>query len=259
MEPVQLSQINYTPLDIGHPKRPSKFKSFVLLSCAFLIGNLIGLVIFIARTNQNTVHLTSSVKAAVNNEDSRPDTIQIVKTSSSSAKLDPHSPDIYGTTMKFTSYKLGVTFNYLTHWWKKADSFEDKSTDVFVSRSMNKVCIAYTVSTKVENCENGQYILLFKKHTETSLKQAVEEGLLKDSNKDCIINTYKSGDKEFAEVVSLTSRCPETYTKKSVQRYFQYDSQFPDRFVFVSLSQRPILADTNYSTWEKTLTLFGSN
>lgn len=253
MESNQFSQ-NYTPLKINSPRR--RFPFLVILLFAFFIGNIIGLIIFVIRIKQNSSGLTSSVKAAVN-EDSRPDTVQIIGTSSTSSKLDPQEPDIYGTTMKFTSYKLGITFNYLTHWWKKIDSIGNKPTDIFISRTLNKVCLAYSIPSSGANCSNGQYFLMLKKDVKASLKKTVEEDLLKKSS-DCAVNTYKSGEKEIAEVVPLTDKCSEEYSKKSVQRYFQYDSNFPDRFVFVSLSQYPILADTNYNTWEKTLTFFNS-
>jgi hypothetical protein len=146
----------------------------------------------------------------------------------------------------------------LTHWWKKTDSIEDKPADVFISRSLNKVCIAYSIPNKGENCAGGQYLLMLKKDVKTSFKETIEENLLENNTRDCIVNTHKSGEKEIAEVIPLTDKCPEAYSKKSVQRYFQYDSKFPDRFVFVSLSQHPILADTNYNTWEKTLLFFDS-
>jgi len=145
----------------------------------------------------------------------------------------------------------------LTHWWRKKDSIENKPVDVFISRSMNKVCIAYSIPNSGENCTSGQYLLMLKKDPQASLKKTVEEDLL-GKNTDCVVSTSKSGVKEIAEVVALTDKCPESYSKKSVQRYFQYDSTFPDRFVFVSLSQYPILADTNYNTWEKTLMFFNS-
>lgn len=253
MEPDQFSQ-NYTPLKTTHAKKPFPF--LILLLCAFFIGNVIGLIIFVTRVDHSSSTLTYSVKAAVN-EDSRLDTIQIIGTSSTSYKSDPQEPDIYGATMKFTSYKLGVAFNYLTHLWKKTDSIENKPTDVFISRSLNKVCLTYNIPNSSENCSSGQYFLMLKKDPQTSLKKTVEEEVLK-KNSNCAVNTYKSGEKEIAEVVPLTNKCPEEYSKKRVQRYFQYDSKFPDRFVFVSLSQYPILADTNYNTWEKTLTLFDS-
>ncbi len=252
MIPKQLSQINYTPLNMNHPKRLSKL--LILLPCIFFSVDIILLKIYITKRNQSSPRLTSSVKAVIN-EDTRPDTIQIIKTSSTSSKLNSQEPDIYGTTMQFTSYKLGLRFYYLTHWWKKTDFIEDRPIDVFVSRNANKVCI-YSISSNSANCVGGQYILFFKKDIKISFKKTIEEELLKNNSKDCVINTHKSGDKEIAEIVPLTDKCSEIYSKKNIDRYFQYDSKFSDRFVFVSLSEHPILADTNYNTWEKTLVFF---
>jgi len=248
----QLSQINYTPLNINRPKRLNQL--LVLLTSIFFIVDMIILTNYITKVNQSSSRLKSSVKAAII-EDTRPDTIQIIKTSSTSSKLNSQEPDIYGTTMQFTSYKLGLRFYYLTHWWKKTDFIEDRPTDVFVSRNANKVCI-HSIPSNSANCIGGQYILFFKKNVKTPFKKIIEEDLLKNNSKDCVINTHKSGDKEIAEVVPLTDKCSEIYSKKSVDRYFQYDSRFPDRFVFVSLNEHPILADTNYNTWEKTLVFF---
>lgn len=253
MGPNQSSQINYTPLNIDRSKKPVRL--LVLLSIAFFIGNIIGLTIYVAKINQNSSRITSSAKASVN-EDIRPDFIQILGTSSSDSKLNPQEPDIYGTNMRFTSYKLGIAFNYLTHWWKKKDSIEDSPTDVFISRNINKVCISYNLLNSGGNCTGGQYVLMLKKKAGTSLKITIEEELLKNSQNNCTVKTHISGEKEIAEVIPLSDNCPETYSKKSVDRYFLYDNKFPDRFAFISLGQHPILADTNYNTWEKTLTFF---
>jgi len=109
MEPNQSSPINYTALKLNHLHPKKKLPFLVLFSCAFFIGNAIGLIFFVTRVNQKSSGMTSSVKAAVN-EDSRPDAVQIIATSSStSSKLKPQEPDIYGTTMKFTSYRLGIS------------------------------------------------------------------------------------------------------------------------------------------------------
>lgn len=246
----QLSQINYTPLKINRPRKLNQL--FILLMSIFFI--LMILTNYLTKKNQSSSRLTSSVKA-VTVEDPRLDTIEIIKTASTSSKLNSQEPDIYGTTMQFTSYKLGLKFYYLTHWWKKTDFIEDKPIDVFVSRNVNKVCIQ-SIPNNSENCTGGQYILLFKKDVKIPFKKIIEEDLLKNNVKDCVINIHKSGDKEIAEVVPLTDKCSEIYNKRIKDRYFQYDSRFPDKFVFVSLSQHPIFADTNYNTWEMTLELF---
>lgn len=246
----QLSQINYTPLKMNHPRKLNQL--FILLMSIFFI--LMILTNYLTKKNQSSSRLTSSVKA-VTVEDTRLDTIEIIKTASTSSKLDSQEPDIYGTTMQFTSYKLGLKFYYLTNWWKKTNSIEDRPIDVFVSRNVNRVCIQSILSNS-KNCTGGQYVLLFKKDVKIPFKQIIEEDLLKNKSKDCVINTHKSGDKEIAEIIPLTDKCSEIYSKKNENRYFQYDSRFPDRFVFVSLSQHPIFADTNYNTWEITLELF---
>lgn len=253
MENNQATELNYTPLKIGRPKRPIRL--LVLLIIAFFIGNIIGLIIFVTKVNQSASKITSPVKASVN-KDARPDFTQILGTSSSDSKLDPQEPDIYGTKMRFTSYKLGISFNYLTHWWKKKDSIEDSPTDVFISRNINKVCISYNLLNSGGNCTGGQYVLMLKKKAETSLKMTIEEELLKNSQNNCTVKTHISGEKEIAEVIPLSDNCPETYSKRSVDKYFLYDNKFPDRFAFISLGQHPILADTDYNTWEKTLTFF---
>jgi hypothetical protein len=215
-----------------------------------------GLAIYITKINQSPQRLTSSVKAVISKENIKADTIQIIKTSSSSSMLNLQESNMQGITMQFISYKLGLKFNYLTHWWRKTDSIEDRPTDVFVSRSTNKVCITHTISNSSENCIGDQYILYFKKDIKTPFNKTIEEDLLKKDTTDCKININKSGNKEIAEIVPLTDKCTEIYSKRSLNRYFQYDSRFPDRFVFVNLGQEPIFADTNHTTWEMTLELF---
>lgn len=227
----------------------------ILFCCIFFLADIVGLIFYITKVNQRSSQAPTSVKAAVN-ENKQPDTIQVIQTSVTSSFPYLQQPDIYGTTMQFTSYQLGLRFYYLTHWWRKTDSIEDKPTDVYISRSTNKVCLLYNIPSTSENCIGGQYLLFFKKDVKTPFKEIIEKDILNNNSKDCVVNTRKSGDKEIAEIVPLTDKCPETYSKMGVDRYFQYDSRFPDRFVFVSLGQQPIFGGTNNITWEKTLELF---
>lgn len=231
-------------------------KSLIILSTILFFGNIIRLLVFYINLNKVPIESKPTIKTNISKKAVFPDIIKTIQNTSPTSKIDQQKSDLYGTTMQFTSNTLGLKFNYLTHWWQKTDSIEDKPIDIFVSRSTNKVCVARTISDSSDECINGQYVLLFKKDAKISYQKFIELSIL-NNNKDCVVTIYSiRGDKEIAEITSLNDNCPEIYSKKGVNKYFQYDNKFSDRVLFISLDQQPIWADTSKNTWETTLELF---
>ncbi len=246
---------NFTPLDKAYFKKRLRIKALTLF---FIILSIFNIIIwgnyFLFNRNKKKLTTTASAKVMpLINETVKDDKIEIIKTGSTSLKPNPQDQDIFGITMKYTSYKLGITFNYLTHWGKKLNIDEEKYLDVFVTRNQNKVCISYDIGKNNTGCDNGDYIEVINKDPAWSFQKAIENYFLQKNQKSCHVNIYKYSGYEIAKINPGVLECEEEYTKNGMNKYFRYDSKFPNRFVLVSLGKYPALADVNYNTWDKTL------
>jgi hypothetical protein len=155
-------------------------------------------------------------------------------------------------TRKFTSNDLGVTFTYQS---KAADNVVITVTEIG-----NKI---YVHGTK-EAPTSGQSIEVFDKDSKVSIKQAIEQTFLKGiSPQDCFVDIFdpkfnpghpsseinagigypdpdpNNDTPAFAE----PNKCPDEYEETNGIYYFMTDTNYPDRFFFVSIGQYSITSD----------------
>lgn len=187
-------------------------------------------------------------------QSSKPQSAPVIKT------LTTPTPPLNNNIKTYTDQKLGITFNYLT---------KDPSIVVFPITE-NKVCITYD---KTDNdCNNGQYVEVFTKTADQTLKEAIEKQILKGiDQKDCyVINITKEYSKnalpnlEYDMITfpktndnndpfsqSTAIKCPEKYREKNGVSYFMADKNFPTKFAFFNIGQYAIMAGKN-TVWQAT-------
>jgi len=128
-------------------------------------------------------------------------------------------------------------------------------------------CDVEEIENKITVCgDQGQYVEIFEKDSEQTLKEAIEEQFLKDYSSDkCwveeIIREVNPNNYEYATIeypVSTDgdfpwenwSSCP-SYSRSNGISYFMADPQHPDKFTFFSIGQYA-LQTNDKSLWQET-------
>lgn len=163
---------------------------------------------------------------------------------------------------KYTSEKLGISFYYLE---TQPGSIKFKAAEI-----VNKIY----VYQQNFNPESGQFVEVFTKSENDTLKDAVKKRFLANiSEKDCFVNSgaymkeypalYETAIIDYAVPTdtgdqpfwSYGEKCPQDYSKTNGIRYFLEDTNHPDKFVFFSIGQYGIGAslDNNQLLWQHTI------
>jgi len=251
---------NYTPLwivdSVIETEKPIK-RFFASLVFSFFITSIVLTIVvvvylFYSSYKNNFSPASFMVKAAAPINNLKDDKLEIVETSSTKVKPDQNKPDIFGTSMKFTSYEFGITFNYLTNWGYKLNDGEEKSLNVSISKNKNKICLLYDIYKYDENCINGHYIEVLKKDPGKSFKDTLFTSIAKEQI-NCDIKINKVRGYEIAEIDTQNNSCFGNFSKQNKRVIFQYSPLFPDKFILISINKYEILADTNYNLWEDTI------
>lgn len=165
----------------------------------------------------------------------------------------------------FSSTKLGISFRY----GKLADSTQP-SSKINTLETGNKVYV-YEGSMKPET---GQYVEVFTKNPSDSLTEAIKKQLLTgivesdcfvkilndpklpaDFSKATISYPVPTGSQDPA--FTFGEKCPQNYRESNGISYFLADKNHPDKFVFLSIGQYAIPAQTGSTSlnWQDTISL----
>jgi cytoskeletal protein RodZ len=162
---------------------------------------------------------------------------------------------------KYINPQLGISFLYLS-----IDPLDNTAT--FATKEVgNKV---YVYNTKY-SYESGQYVEVFNKNSDLTLKEAINKTFLENYSQDkCVVSTNESSNKypstytlatikvpgEFTDMLDMSERvknCPKIYTQFGGSAFFLMDQQHPDKFVFFSIGQYGIFANEDNTMWEATI------
>ena len=159
---------------------------------------------------------------------------------------------------KYTSPQLGISFLYLSS--SQGSSFKIKEV-------ANKI---YIYDSNYDY-DSGQYVEVFTKESDQTLKQAIEETFLEGYTADkCIAtsspaseeypSTYIQGNitvpGEFTDIEEMALKwqeCPQPYVRTNGISYFLMDGEIPNKFVFFSIGQYAISAGAGDLAWQDTI------
>lgn len=176
-------------------------------------------------------------------------------------------PTISPNSNLFSSDKLGISFLYA-----KLGETGNNSTKVNVREIGNKV---YVYVNNIANAkpESGQYVEVFQKNPTDSLEQAIKKQFLSGiSENDCFIriSTDKNLPSNFTKATIgyplptntneqpafyYGEKCPENYRESNGISYFLADKNNPNKFLYFSIGQYGIGAETsnNSTMWQDTI------
>lgn len=159
---------------------------------------------------------------------------------------------------KYVSPQLGISFLYLS---------SSQESNFKVKEVANKIYI-YDLNY---DYDSGQYVEVFNKELDQTLKQTIEEIFLEGYSIDkCIAtsspapeaypSTYIQGNiavpGEFTDMEEMALKwqeCPQPYVRTNGISYFLMDEDHSDKFVFFSIGQYAILAGSDDLTWQDTI------
>lgn len=161
---------------------------------------------------------------------------------------------------RYVSPKLGISFLF-------AGQVPDVGVKVLVKEVGDKV---YIYGDNMEY-DKGQYVEIFQKDKTQSLKEAIQEKIMKGFSSDkCMITTDNPfsiypvnyeianikvvGNFDDLEKMEIMRKdCP-SYTQSNGMSYFLSDKNHPDKFVFFSIGQYLInKAPTGEGGWQDTI------
>jgi len=161
---------------------------------------------------------------------------------------------------KYVNPELGISFLYLSS--SQGTNFKTKELG-------NKVYL----HNSTHDYDTGQYVEVFEKEVSQTLKQAIEETLLEGySEEKCLASLGElsasypasytkaiikiAGDPStmsMEEMSEKVAECPKIYTQFGGSAYFLMDNNHADKFVFFSIGQYHILAETEDIAWQDTI------
>ncbi len=159
---------------------------------------------------------------------------------------------------KYTSPQLGISFLYLS---------SSQGSNFGVKEIGNQVYL-YDLNYEYDT---GQYLEVFTKQSDQTLKQAIEQTFLEGYTTDKCIATVSpaSGEYpssyiegnitvpgEFTDMEEMAEKwqlCPQPYVRTNGISFFLMDGDKPDKFVFFSIGQYAISAGAGDLTWQDTI------
>ena len=164
-----------------------------------------------------------------------------------------------GKVMEYTNKRLGVTFRYVS----------GIETPIFAFTNGNRICV--TVDSKDTDCIKGQHVELFTKDRTVSLKDTLQNQLLKGIDPStCYADPYQGTNKKYEYMqisypdnateedpfsLSTATACPEAYRKTNGMRFFMTDRAHSDRFAFFNIGQY-VIPGGDGTAWQDTFTFF---
>jgi len=159
---------------------------------------------------------------------------------------------------RYTSPQLGISFLYLSSSQGSSFGVKEISNQVYL----------YDLNYEYDS---GQYLEVFTKESDQTLKEAIEQTFLEGYTADKCIATVSpaSGEYpsnyiegnitvpgEFTDIEEMALKwqeCPQPYVRTNGISFFLMDGDKPDKFVFFSIGQYAILAGPGDLTWQDTI------
>lgn len=161
----------------------------------------------------------------------------------------------------FISNELGIAFDYP----KVSDDYY--KWPLSVSQSRNRLNLMMQQPTK--DPEVFQWVEVFSKDPNQDLATAIRESVLEDYSTDtCLVEQVTPESSlvpngpsySYARITvpvdSTAANCPNEYTTTNFVSYFIYDSNYPDKFIYLSLGQEPGPMLPNGEIWTKSIEIF---
>lgn len=229
------------------------FLTVVLTIFLIMLAGGIGYLLYQNQQLKNQAYQISS------DEDTLPSETTPSPTAQPTIPGDSYTENTNVTNQKkYVSPQLGISFLYLSL---------NQGSNFKVKEVANKVYI-YDLNY---DYDSGQYVEVFTKDSDQTLKQAIEEMFLEGySTSDCLAtsspaseeypSTYIEGNiivpGEFTDMEEMAAKwqlCPQPYVRTNGISYFLMDGNKPDKFVFFSIGQYAILAGTGDLAWQDTI------
>lgn len=205
-------------------------------------------------TNED-VNTNSSTNGNVN---SSVNTNASTEAKESTDVVDQKNPSVH----TYTSYKLGVQFNY----------WSDSEQPAAVLEQGSKIYVYWNGTKGKTVPTEGQWLEVFSKKTTKTLQQAVTDAFLKDySSKDCYATagTGVNGTKSTTGVAAVINfpalsngndpwwangdKCPATYSLTNGLSYFWTSSDTSTKYVFYSIGQYAIRGADKSTPWQESV------
>lgn len=250
------------------PQSPAqKSNHLLILFLCLVIVLLVGASSYLLGVHQEKISSSGQPEVVPTQRHVNADEAVVVQTSpmlqTSNQGSSSEDTDV-SNQKRYTSPKLGISFVYLT---KMVGSNEQ----VLVKESGNKI---YLHPSSLQP-ESGQFLEMFTKNPDETLEKALQKQFLsgKDPNQ-CFIeteNTLNTNQKKYpasyvtAEIsfpqdeefdlekmMQKTTYCSKDYASTNGVRYFLEDTNYPGKYIFLSIGQYAIAADAN-KTWQETI------
>lgn len=217
----------------------------------------------------------------------RPPPISVVQVAQQTEPTSTITPiPTAGPPVVYTSEKLGVSFHYLpfipnngVYGGTKFYIRETGNTIYVYSNRGNQEFTGNDADFLEGDGIHYKYVQVFNKDPQQSLHDAVKEQILKGySEKDCILMDQtpygRSGNiympvqtvmmriprsdtpRDRSESFELAKKCPMKYLAYNGVVYFQMDQEHPDKFLFFSIGQSPLMSGIDNYTWDQTIRVF---
>lgn len=219
----------------------------LILGVVVFAGIAVYLLVLNKTNNTGTTPISSDSNKGNTNNHENPSPTASVK------QNDISSP------IKYVSKTLGISFEYLP-----TQSYDAKT---YIKEVGNKIYV-YAVGNAYGNTdpnryEDGQFVEVFSKDKNKSLKEALQDRFLTGAyaqycqvDEDTIGFGNKSTPKTYVKAnINLKNRenvsnvddlyeklknCPDPYTQRNGVSYFLADTEHPDKFLFFSIGQYQI-------------------
>lgn len=242
-------------------KTNSPIVKVLILIIFLLVIIFVGVIAYLLRSNKTEVPETTP--PAIVKTPAQTIEATLAPTSSASATLPVVTPTSKVNTnpnlKTFTSDTLKISFEYL----EVQPDYPKEKTKTGISG--NKVYLY--MGTKPEE---GQWVEVFKKDKNDTLKQAISKQFLAGiSENDCFVEDVTVNNKfppsyKVAEITfpydpnsdipffAIEHKCSKGYTRSNGISFFLADSNHPEIFLFFSIGQYGIKADSS-KMWQETI------
>lgn len=225
-----------------------------------LVLLILGVVGYIVYNNiqQNSKY---PIKYVPNTKEATP-----VSTTSGEKEKTRNKVSIEFDQERYTSENLGISFIYVPTHSIITNYVKEIGNKIYVYNNLNDLDI---------NDDYGQYVEVFDKDPSLTLKEVVELKFLSGySKEDCIAieKDVRDRSENYQQVVIEVPRefytlgeylaerddCPLPYTATGGYMYFLMDENYPNRYVYISATMDPTMADLSdledLITWDETIT-----
>lgn len=166
-----------------------------------------------------------------------------------------------GVSRTFTSPNLGISFQYV--------KYPDKNSTANVKEEGNRVYVYMNNAV----AESGQFVEVFNKNPDETFEASIRRQVLANfPSAQCKIEISRSNIYSGGYVAEISypaptdsnqpvfanmELCNKNYDKSNGIRYFLYDANYPDKFLYFDIGQYAIPGrgtfETNVIPWQDTI------